>query len=236
MGILVRKKRLFEDGQPNGNQPQTNIPQQTTPNANGGGGNQPQTNNPQQTTPYDNSQSGGNQPQTNIPQETTPNDNGQHGNQPQTNQKQTPAAELNTKVQNCVNFLSQTVGKNDPFALMTLNIPDKIKEMVPEFKAENPKAKDAIGAWDKFKAQPSKETWDSFVNMFVAFGNSGLEEEKNKVNPQPATTPQATQAVQQTMQGESMNLNFSHMLNERIELKKNIRTICRSIEDTYLDD
>ena len=212
---MVRKKRLFEDGQPNGNQPQTNIPQQTTPNDNG---------------------NGGNQPQTNIPQQTTPNDNGNGGNQPQTNQKQTPAAELNTKVQNCVNFLSQTVGKNDPFALMTLNIPDKIKEMVPEFKAENPKAKDAIGAWDKFKAQPSKETWDSFVNMFVAFGNSGLEEEKNKVNPQPATTPQATQAVQQTMQGESMNLNFSHMLNERIELKKNIRTICRSIEDTYLDD
>lgn len=225
MGILVRKKRLFEDGQPNQQgQQQTNIPQQTTPN------------NTQQPNQQGQQQSSQNQQQATDSQQTTPNDNGQHGNQPQTNQKQTPAAELNTKVQNCVNFLSQTVGKNDPFALMTLNIPDKIKEMVPEFKAENPKAKDAIGAWDKFKAQPSKETWDSFVNMFVAFGNSGLEEEKNKVNPQPATTPQATQAVQQTMQGESMNLNFSHMLNERIELKKNIRTICRTIEDNYLDD
>lgn len=219
MGILVRKKRLFEDGQPNQQgQQQTNIPQQTTPN------------DTQQPT-----QQG--QQQATDSQQTTPNNNQQpNKNQPQTNQKQTTAAELNTKVQNCVNFLSQTVGKNDPFALMTLNIPDKIKEMVPEFKAENPKAKDAIGAWDKFKAQPSKETWDSFVNMFVAFGNSGLEEEKNKVNPQPATTPQATQAVQQTIQGESMNLKFSNMLNERIELKKSIRTICRTIEDNYLDD
>lgn len=225
MGIMVRKKRLFEDGQPNGNQQQaqqTNAPAQDNQNQQEqqqSSQNQQQANTPQQTTPVNNQKQINNQKQTQ-----------------QTSQKQSPAAELNAKVQNCVNFFTETVSKNDPFALMMMNVPDKIKEMVPEFKNDNPQAKDAIAAWEKFKAQPSKDNWDSFINQFVAFGNSGLEAEKKQVNPQPATTPQAEQAVQQNKTEESLNFDFARRLNERIELKRNIGKICRSIENNYLDD
>ena len=227
MGILVRKKRLFEDEQPTGNQQQA---QQT---------NAPAQDNQNQQSQQQSNQS---QQQTNTQQQPTPNNNQQQTQQTgqkqtqQTSQKQSPAAELNAKVQNCVNFFTETVSKNDPFALMMMNVPDKIKEMVPEFKNDNPQAKDAIAAWEKFKAQPSKDNWDSFINQFIAFGNSGLEAEKKQVNPQPATTPQAEQAVQQNKTEESLNFDFARRLNERIELKRNIGKICRSIENNYLDD
>ena len=145
MGILVRKKRLFEDGnqQPVQNQQQNQT--QTTDNTNTN--QQPVQNQQQNQT---NNANTNQQPEQN--QQQTNNTN---TNQQQNNNTPSPAAELNNKVQNCINFFKQTIEKNDPYALMIMNIPEKSSEMVPDFKKEHPKEKDAINAWEIFKKRPS---------------------------------------------------------------------------------
>ena len=101
--------------------------------------------------------------QQNVQQQNGQQQNGQQQNDPNAQQQPNPNTEKVSK------FLEQ-LASGDGFWGYSVNIPEEIQKQMPDFKKGNTLAEPAIAAWEKFKAQPSTDTYAAFIDAFKAFG------------------------------------------------------------------
>ena len=175
MGIKIRKfnrnRRLNEDDT---NQPQAQS--QTQDN------NQQPVQNQQPAQPQ--------QPQ----QQSVQNQQQQPAQQQDNNQQQLPQ-----NVSNFLNGLAENIRNNNIYWALAMNIPEELQKEVPEFKQGNQAAADGIKAWDDFKKNPSKETYDAFINKV---GDFALSKQSQQAQ-QPAQETKPVQPVQNNNQNQA---------------------------------
>lgn len=184
--IKIRRKRLFEDdattnnGQQPAAQPQQNNTQPAAQPA------QPAVPNNQQPQQNTNNQQQNQQPDQ---------------NQQQQNQNQQQEQQPNPVQQSVQELLKQF---ENIYVMVANSVPDMIKEKIADFKPDNQQAAPVIKLWDAFKAQPSEQTFNAFIDGFKAYGS--VSEDQN-------------QQQQQTQQNESRitAYNFTKALNERLQ-------------------
>lgn len=195
MSVFFKRKKLFEDDAQQ--QPAQNA---TVQQQNGG-------------QPVQPANASTNNASTNANASTN-----QNNQQPVQQQPDPKAIQLNNEVTSCVDTIKKTVQQNDPYALISYDVPAVMQKMVPEFTKDNPDAKPTMDAWGAFKQQPSKDKFDAMINAFVKFGNGGQDASTNgsKVNPAPASSPEANNATQSQQQQESLNMTFSNRLQEKL--------------------
>lgn len=187
---------------------------------------------PQQQNPAPNAQ------QPNGQQQNAQQQNGQQQNVPNAQQQPNPNTE---KVSN---FLKQ-LASGDGFWGYSVNIPEEILKQMPDFKKGNQLAEPAIAAWEKFKAQPSKDTYAAFIDAFKVFGgvdqnaqqNNGQQPQQNNTQQpaapvnnaqQPAAQPQAVNA------GMKAAYSFQKNLMENLAIAKR-KNYYNSVVEDYFD-
>ena len=187
---------------------------------------------PQQQNPAPNAQ------QQNGQQQNAQQQNGQQQNDPNVQQQPNPNTE---KVSN---FLKQ-LASGDGFWGYSVNIPEEILKQMPDFKKGNTLAEPAIAAWEKFKAQPSKDTYAAFIDAFKVFGgvdqntqqNNGQQPQQNNTQQpaapinnaqQPAAQPQAVNA------GMKAAYSFQKNLMENLAIAKR-KNYYNSVVEDYFD-
>lgn len=187
---------------------------------------------PQQQNPAPNAQ------QQNGQQQNAQQQNGQQQNVPNAQQQPNPNTE---KVSN---FLKQ-LASGDGFWGYSVNIPEEILKQMPDFKKGNQLAEPAIAAWEKFKAQPSKDTYAAFIDAFKLFGgvdqnaqqNNGQQPQQNNTQQpaapvnnaqQPAAQPQAVNA------GMKAAYSFQKNLMENLAIAKR-KNYYNSVVEDYFD-
>ena len=174
-------------------------------------------------------------------QNTAPNaqqQNGQQQNDPNVQQQPNPNTEKVSK------FLEQ-LASGDGFWGYSVNIPEEIQKQMPDFKKGNTLAEPAIAAWEKFKAQPSKDTYAAFIDAFKVFGgvdqntqqNNGQQPQQNNTQQpaapvnnaqQPAAQPQAVNA------GMKAAYSFQKNLMENLAIAKR-KNYYNSVVEDYFD-
>ena len=176
--------------------------------------------------------------QQNVQQQNGQQQNGQQQNDPNAQQQPNPNTE---KVSN---FLEQ-LASGDGFWGYSVNIPEEIQKQMPDFKKGNTLAEPAIAAWEKFKAQPSKDTYAAFIDAFKVFGgvdqnaqqNNGQQPQQNNTQQpaapvnnaqQPAAQPQAVNA------GMKAAYSFQKNLMENLAIAKR-KNYYNSVVEDYFD-
>lgn len=174
-------------------------------------------------------------------QNTAPNaqqQNGQQQNAPNAQQQPNPNTEKVSK------FLEQ-LASGDGFWGYSVDIPQEIQKQMPDFKKGNTLAEPAIAAWEKFKAQPSKDTYAAFIDAFKVFGgvdqntqqNNGQQPQQNNTQQpaapvnnaqQPAAQPQAVNA------GMKAAYSFQKNLMENLAIAKR-KNYYNSVVEDYFD-
>ena len=174
----------------------------------------------------------------NAQQQNVQQQNGQQQNDPNAQQQPNPNTEKVSK------FLEQ-LASGDGFWGYSVNIPEEIQKQMPDFKKGNTLAEPAIAAWEKFKAQPSKDTYAAFIDAFKVFGgvdqntqqNNGQQPQQNNTQQpaapvnnaqQPAAQPQAVNAGMKAAYSFQKNL----MANLAIAKRKNYYN---SVVEDYFD-
>lgn len=173
-----------------------------------------------------------------APQQQNPAPNAQQQNVPNAQQQPNPNTE---KVSN---FLKQ-LASGDGYWGYSVNIPEEILKQMPDFKKGNTLAEPAIAAWEKFKAQPSKDTYAAFIDAFKVFGgvdqnaqqNNGQQPQQNNTQQpaapvnnaqQPAAQPQAVNA------GMKAAYSFQKNLMENLAIAKR-KNYYNSVVEDYFD-
>ena len=176
--------------------------------------------------------------QQNGQQQNGQQQNGQQQNDPNAQQQPNPNTE---KVSN---FLEQ-LASGGGFWGYSVNIPEEIQKQMPDFKKGNTLAEPAIAAWEKFKAQPSKDTYAAFIDAFKVFGgvdqnaqqNNGQQPQQNNTQQpaapvnnaqQPAAQPQAVNA------GMKAAYSFQKNLMENLAIAKR-KNYYNSVVEDYFD-
>ena len=176
--------------------------------------------------------------QQNGQQQNAQQQNGQQQNVPNAQQQPNPNTE---KVSN---FLKQ-LASGDGYWGYSVNIPEEILKQMPDFKKGNQLAEPAIAAWEKFKAQPSKDTYAAFIDAFKVFGgvdqnaqqNNGQQPQQNNTQQpaapvnnaqQPAAQPQAVNA------GMKAAYSFQKNLMENLAIAKR-KNYYNSVVEDYFD-
>ena len=176
--------------------------------------------------------------QQNGQQQNVQQQNGQQQNDPNAQQQPNPNTE---KVSN---FLKQ-LASGDGYWGYSVNIPEEILKQMPDFKKGNTLAEPAIAAWEKFKAQPSKDTYAAFIDAFKVFGgvdqnaqqNNGQQPQQNNTQQpaapvnnaqQPAAQPQAVNA------GMKAAYSFQKNLMENLAIAKR-KNYYNSVVEDYFD-
>ena len=176
--------------------------------------------------------------QQNVQQQNGQQQNGQQQNDPNAQQQPNPNTEKVSK------FLEQ-LASGDGFWGYSVNIPEEIQKQMPDFKKGNTLAEPAIAAWEKFKAQPSKDTYAAFIDAFKVFGgvdqnaqqNNGQQPQQNNTQQpaapvnnaqQPAAQPQAVNA------GMKAAYSFQKNLMENLAIAKR-KNYYNSVVEDYFD-
>ena len=171
--------------------------------------------------------------QQNVQQQNGQQQNGQQQNDPNAQQQPNPNTEKVSK------FLEQ-LASGDGFWGYSVNIPEEIQKQMPDFKKGNTLAEPAIAAWEKFKAQPSKDTYAAFIDAFKVFGGVDQNAQQNNgqqpqqpaapVNnaQQPAAQPQAVNA------GMKAAYSFQKNLMENLAIAKR-KNYYNSVVEDYFD-
>ena len=176
--------------------------------------------------------------QQNGQQQNVQQQNGQQQNDPNAQQQPNPNTEKVSK------FLEQ-LASGDGFWGYSVNIPEEIQKQMPDFKKGNTLAEPAIAAWEKFKAQPSKDTYAAFIDAFKVFGgvdqnaqqNNGQQPQQNNTQQpaapvnnaqQPAAQPQAVNA------GMKAAYSFQKNLMENLAIAKR-KNYYNSVVEDYFD-
>ena len=120
--------------------------------------------------------------------------NQQPAQQQDNNQQQLPQ-----NVSNFLNGLAENIRNNNIYWALAMNIPEELQKEVPEFRQGNQAAADGIKAWDDFKKNPSKETYDTFINKVGDFALSRQPQQAQ----QPAPETQPAQPVQNNNQNQA---------------------------------
>ena len=99
---------------------------------------------------------------------------------------------------------------------MSVNIPEEIQKVYPDFKTGNQAAQPTITAWQQFKENPNQQQFNKFIDAFKLYAQNP--------NPQQAQLPNQTQQPQ--AQQERMRYDFTTALNEKLNsvYKKNYYT------------
>lgn len=195
--IIRKKKRLFEEEQQtqpaqapanNGQQPATNTAATAPANTNN---NQPApvNNGQQQAAPTD----ANNQQQTNDVNQQPQQQNNQ---QDQNNQQQ---QQPNATQQAVLDILKNM--ENQYWAIAN-NVPDMIKEKIPDFKPDNAEAAPIIKNWDAFKQNPSEQTFNAFIDSFKTFGTPQHQDQQ--------------QNVQESLKKQKTIVNFRSLLEQKL--------------------
>ena len=172
-------------------------------------------------------------------QNTAPNtqqQNGQQQNDPNAQQQPNPNTEKVSK------FLEQ-LASGDGFWGYSVNIPEEIQKQMPDFKKGNTLAEPAIAAWEKFKAQPSKDTYAAFIDAFKVFG--GVDQNAQQNNGQQPQQPQqpaapVNNAQQPAAQPQAVNAgmkaaySFQKNLMENLAIAKR-KNYYNSVVEDYFD-
>lgn len=175
--IIRKKKRLFEDDNqtaaPANNQPTSNTTTPASPANNQQNNTQPTTNNSVTQAPTDNTnqqQPANNQQVTNNDQQQQQpaQDQNQQQNQQQPNQNQQAVLDILKNMEN-------------QYWCIANNVPEMIKEKIPDFKPDNAEAAPIIKNWDAFKQNPSEQTFNAFIDSFKNFGNIQNQEQQQNV-------------------------------------------------------
>ena len=187
-------------------------------------------------------------PQQQNPAPNAQQQNGQQQNAQQQNvqQQNVPNAQQqpNPNTEKVSNFLKQ-LASGDGYWGYSVNIPEEILKQMPDFKKGNTLAEPAIAAWEKFKAQPSKDTYAAFIDAFKVFGgvdqntqqNNGQQPQQNNTQQpaapvnnaqQPAAQPQAVNA------GMKAAYSFQKNLMENLAIAKR-RNYYNSVVEDYFD-
>lgn len=176
--------------------------------------------------------------QQNVQQQNGQQQNGQQQNDPNAQQQPNPNTEKVSK------FLEQ-LASGDGYWGYSVNIPEEIQKQMPDFKKGNTLAEPAIAAWEKFKAQPSKDTYAAFIDAFKVFGgvdqnaqqNNGQQPQQNNTQQpaapvnnaqQPAAQPQAVNA------GMKAAYSFQKNLMENLAIAKR-KNYYNSVVEDYFD-
>ena len=176
--------------------------------------------------------------QQNVQQQNGQQQNGQQQNDPNAQQQPNPNTEKVSK------FLEQ-LASGDGYWGYSVNIPEEIQKQMPDFKKGNTLAEPAIAAWEKFKAQPSKDTYAAFIDAFKVFGgvdqnaqqNNGQQPQQNNTQQpaapvnnaqQPAVQPQAVNA------GMKAAYSFQKNLMENLAIAKR-KNYYNSVVEDYFD-
>ena len=139
----------------------------------------------------------------------------------------------------------EQLASGDGFWGYSVNIPEEIQKQMPDFKKGNTLAEPAIAAWEKFKAQPSKDTYAAFIDAFKVFGgvdqnaqqNNGQQPQQNNTQQpadpvnnaqQPAAQPQAVNA------GMKAAYSFQKNLMENLAIAKR-KNYYNSVVEDYFD-
>ena len=154
-------------------------------------------------------------------QNTAPNaqqQNGQQQNDPNAQQQPNPNTEKVSK------FLEQ-LASGDGFWGYSVNIPEEIQKQMPDFKKGNTLAEPAIAAWEKFKAQPSKDTYAAFIDAFKVFG--GVDQNAQQNNGQQPQQPQqpaapVNNAQQPAAQPQAVNAGMKAAYSFQKNLMENL--------------
>ena len=174
----------------------------------------------------------------NAQQQNGQQQNGQQQNDSNVQQQPNPNTEKVSK------FLEQ-LASGDGFWGYSVNIPEEIQKQMPDFKKGNTLAEPAIAAWEKFKAQPSKDTYAAFIDAFKVFGgvdqntqqNNGQQPQQNNTQQpaapvnnaqQPAAQPQAVNA------GMKAAYSFQKNLMENLAIAKR-KNYYNSVVEDYFD-
>ena len=173
----------------------------------------------------------------NAQQQNGQQQNGQQQNDPNAQQQPNPNTEKVSK------FLEQ-LASGDGFWGYSVNIPEEIQKQMPDFKKGNTLAEPAIAAWEKFKAQPCKDTYAAFIDAFKVFGgvdqnaqqNNGQQPQQNNTQQpaapvnnaqQPAAQPQAVNA------GMKAAYSFQKNLMENLAIAKRKKYYNSVVEDYF---
>lgn len=186
--IKIRRKRLFEDDATvnNGQQPAQNTAPANGQPANNAAPAQPAAQNAQ-------GQPDQNQQQNNTNQQQQPQ---QDQNQQQQNQQPNPTQQA---IQELLKRFENI------YDLVANNVPELIKEKIPDFKPENPQAAPIIKLWDAFKAQPAEQSFNAFIDALKNFGSAPADSQQNN-----------NQQQQQQNEARVTSFNFTKALHERL--------------------
>lgn len=180
---------------------------------------------PQQ--PTNNAQSVAQTQQQNV-DPSTQQQNGQQQNVLNTQQQPNPNTEKVSK------FLEQ-LASGEGYWGLTVNIPEEIQKQMPDFKKGNQLADPAIAAWEKFKGQPSKATYDAFIEAFKAFGGADQNvQQNNGQQPQQNNTQQPTAQPQAVNAGMKAAYSFQKNLMENLAIAKR-KNYYNSVVEDYFD-
>lgn len=192
MSVKIRKfKRLFED---DANNPQATTQQPAATDAT--------------TTPANNQAPAPAAPAQN-PAPAQPDANAQQqpaqSQQPQQQQDNQP-----NETQQAVTEILKSM--ENTYWCIANNVPDMIKEKLPDFKPENEQAKPIIGLWDAFKKDPNENTFKAFLEGFKNFGAPVQTDNST----QPAAPAQ--NQVPQNNVSASIQYNFTTALHENLKI------------------
>ena len=177
-------------------------------------------------------------------QNTAPNAQQQNGQQQNAQQQNDPNAQQqpNPNTEKVSKFLEQ-LASGDGFWGYSVNIPEEIQKQMPDFKKGNTLAEPAIAAWEKFKAQPSKDTYAAFIDAFKVFG--GVDQNAQQNNGQQPQQPQqpaapVNNAQQPAAQPQAVNAgmkaaySFQKNLMENLAIAKR-KNYYNSVVEDYFD-
>ena len=177
-------------------------------------------------------------------QNTAPNAQQQNGQQQNGQQQNDPNAQQqpNPNTEKVSKFLEQ-LASGDGFWGYSVNIPEEIQKQMPDFKKGNTLAEPAIAAWEKFKAQPSKDTYAAFIDAFKVFG--GVDQNAQQNNGQQPQQPQqpaapVNNAQQPAAQPQAVNAgmkaaySFQKNLMENLAIAKR-KNYYNSVVEDYFD-
>ena len=174
--------------------------------------------------------------QQNVQQQNGQQQNGQQQNDPNAQQQPNPNTEKVSK------FLEQ-LASGDGFWGYSVNIPEEIQKQMPDFKKGNTLAEPAIAAWEKFKAQPSKDTYAAFIDAFKVFGgvdqntqqNNGQQPQQPQQPAAPVNNAQQPAAQPQTVNaGMKAAYSFQKNLMENLAIAKR-KNYYNSVVEDYFD-
>ncbi len=183
----------------------------------------------------------------NAQQQNAQQQNGQQQNDPNTQQQPNPNTQQqpNPNTEKVSNFLVQ-LASGDGYWGYSVNIPEEIQKQMPDFKKGNKLAEPAIAAWEKFKAQPTKDTYAAFIDAFKVFGGVDQNaQQNNEQQPQQNNTQQPAAPVnnaqqQPTAQPQAVNAgmkaaySFQKNLMENLAIAKR-KNYYNSVVEDYFD-